>query len=115
MWDADAAGRRDGLRAETERRDMSQLKKRMVELGVRVLNRWKRRTNIERRLRLVERISLAPKQSLALIEAEGQKLLVAFASDGAPAFFALQEQVPAVRNPKPADASFSIPLLGGVD
>ncbi len=42
------------------------------------------------RLRLVERISLAPRQSLALVEAEGRRFLVATSADGATAFYPLQ-------------------------
>ncbi len=38
---------------------------------------------------LLERITLAPRQSLALIEADGHKLLVAIPPEGAPAFYAL--------------------------
>ena len=41
------------------------------------------------RLTLLERITLAPRQSLALVEAEGRKLLVATSPDGAPTFYAL--------------------------
>lgn len=41
------------------------------------------------RLALVERITLAPRQSLALVEAEGRRLLVATSPDGAPAFYSL--------------------------
>lgn len=41
------------------------------------------------RLALVERISLAPRQSLVLVEAEGRRILVALSPDGAPAFHAL--------------------------
>ena len=41
-------------------------------------------------LRLVERIALAPRQSLALVEAEGRRFLVATAQDGAPAFYPLE-------------------------
>ncbi len=44
------------------------------------------------RLELVERIALAPRQSLALIEAEGRRLLVATSPEGAPAFYALDER-----------------------
>jgi flagellar biogenesis protein FliO len=44
------------------------------------------------RLELLERIALAPRQSLALIEAEGRRLLVATSPEGAPAFYALDEQ-----------------------
>ena len=48
------------------------------------------------RLELLERISLAPRQSLALVEAEGRRFLVATSQDGAPAFCALD------RGPRPA-------------
>ncbi len=41
------------------------------------------------RLELLERISLAPKQSLALVEAEGRRFLVATSVEGGPAFYAL--------------------------
>ena len=43
------------------------------------------------RLRLIERIALAPRQSLALVEAEGRHFLVATSPEGAPAFHALEE------------------------
>jgi hypothetical protein len=42
---------------------------------------------------LVERIALAPRQSLALVEAEGRRFLVATSPEGAPAFYALDERV----------------------
>jgi flagellar biogenesis protein FliO len=45
------------------------------------------------RLALVERISLAPRQTLALVEAEGRRFLVASSAEGAPAFYPL-ESVP---------------------
>ncbi|HZL53784.1 MAG TPA: flagellar biosynthetic protein FliO [Terracidiphilus sp.] len=41
------------------------------------------------RLALLDRISLAPRQSLALVEAEGRRLLVATSPDGGPVFYAL--------------------------
>lgn len=41
------------------------------------------------RLELLERISLAPRQSLALVEAEGRRFLVATSAEGGPAFYAL--------------------------
>jgi hypothetical protein len=41
-------------------------------------------------LELVERISLAPRQTAALIEVDGQRLLVVTSSDGAPAIFPLK-------------------------
>jgi len=43
------------------------------------------------RLELVERIALAPRQSLALVEAEGRRILVATSAEGGPAFYALDE------------------------
>jgi hypothetical protein len=42
------------------------------------------------RLALVERIVLAPKQTLALVEAEGRRFLVASSAEGAPAFYPLE-------------------------
>ena len=57
---------------------------------------WDRLRNTQRgfrkpeaRLALVERITLAPRQTLALVEAEGQRFLVACSAEGAPTFFAL--------------------------
>lgn len=43
------------------------------------------------RLTLVERIALGPRQSLALVEAEGRRFLVATSAEGGPAFLALGE------------------------
>ena len=43
------------------------------------------------RLTLVERIALAPRQSLALVEAEGRRILVANSAEGGPAFYALDK------------------------
>jgi Flagellar biosynthesis protein, FliO len=42
------------------------------------------------RLALVERITLAPRQTLALVEAEGRRFLVASSAEGAPAFYPLE-------------------------
>lgn len=43
------------------------------------------------RLALLERIALAPRQSLALVEAEGRRILVATSAEGGPAFYPLDE------------------------
>jgi len=43
------------------------------------------------RLAVLERIALAPRQSLALVEAEGRRFLVATSPEGTPAFYALDE------------------------
>jgi flagellar biogenesis protein FliO len=42
-------------------------------------------------LALLERITLAPRQSLALVEAEGRRFLVATSAEGSPTFHALDE------------------------
>ena len=41
------------------------------------------------RLAVLERISLAPRQSLALVEADGRRFLVATSAEGSPAFYPL--------------------------
>ena len=41
------------------------------------------------RLALLDRISLAPRQSLALVEAEGRRFLIGTSPDGGPVFYAL--------------------------
>jgi flagellar biogenesis protein FliO len=55
------------------------------------------------RLAVLERITLAPRQSLALVEAEGQRFLVATSAEGTPAFYALDE--PASRTRRVQTAS----------
>ena len=57
-----------------------------------LLGRLKGRGRTQPRLELVERIALAPRQSLALVEAEGRRFLVATSPEGAPAFYALDER-----------------------
>jgi len=44
------------------------------------------------RLELLERIALAPRQSLALVEAEGRRFLVATSAEGGPAFYPLDRE-----------------------
>jgi hypothetical protein len=56
-----------------------------------LLARWHGRRRAEPRLALVERITLAPRQTLALIEAEGRRILVATSAEGGPAFYPLDE------------------------
>ena len=45
------------------------------------------------RLALLERITLAPRQSLSLVEAEGRRFLIATSAEGTPAFYALNERL----------------------
>jgi hypothetical protein len=82
---------------------------------------WLKRTRLRERqaprLALVERIALAPRQTLALVEAEGRRLLVAISADGSPAFLALDSEdqlrprrlqnankSPSSRTPKPTNS-----------
>ena len=71
-----------------------------------LLERMRSRPRAQPRLELLERIALAPRQSLALVEAEGRRILVATSAEGGPAFYSLNEkarsaaQVAAPRRPK---------------
>jgi flagellar biogenesis protein FliO len=47
-------------------------------------------------LALLERITLAPHQSLALVEADGRRFLVATSAEGSPTFHALGESAGAL-------------------
>jgi hypothetical protein len=58
-----------------------------------LLSRMRHSTQPEPRLALLERIALAPKQSLALVEAEGRRFLLATSAEGAAVFYALDEHV----------------------
>ena len=55
-----------------------------------LIARLRRRDVKQPRLALVERISIAPRQVIALIEADGQRVLVATAAEGAPTFYPLK-------------------------
>lgn len=57
-----------------------------------LLNRMRSGGQTRSRLELVERITLAPRHSLALIEAEGRRFLVATSPEGAPTFYPLDER-----------------------
>lgn len=60
-------------------------------LGAWLLDRLHGKGRAEPRLALLERISLAPRQSLALVEADGRRILVATSPEGGPAFYPLEE------------------------
>ncbi len=64
----------------------------LVRLVDRLLNRLHRKPLQAPRLTLLERINLAPRQSLVLVEAEGQKLLIALSAEAAPAFCVLDRE-----------------------
>jgi hypothetical protein len=48
-----------------------------------------KRTKAQSRLTVIERVTVAPRQSLLLVEADGQRVLVATSPDGTPAIFPL--------------------------
>jgi flagellar biogenesis protein FliO len=63
-------------------------------LALWLLGKLRRTRTSEPRMALIERISLAPKQSLALVEAEGRRFLVASSADGAATFYLIEDAVP---------------------
>ena len=67
-------------------------------LGAWLLERLRRRPRPQPRLALLERVTLAPRQSLALVEAEGRRFLLATSPEGGPAFYALDGQTPPAGN-----------------
>ena len=76
-------------------------------LGAWILNRFRGSGHARPRLALVERITLAPRQSLALVEAEGRRFLVATSVEGTPGFYPLDgEAVPGslIRSVRPRPA-----------
>jgi hypothetical protein len=68
-------------------------------VGVRgwLFNRFRRSPGLRPRLELIERITVAPRQSLVLVEADGRRFLVATSPEGAPAFYALDGGVTALQ------------------
>jgi len=70
-----------------------------------LLRRLRATRRHEPRLQLLERITLAPRQSLALVEADGRRLLVATSADGGPAFYALDSPATGMRRGPIRDSS----------
>jgi hypothetical protein len=58
-----------------------------------LLKRLRAARRSEPRLAVLERITLAPRQSLTLVEAEGRRFLVATSPEGTPAFYALDTTI----------------------
>ncbi len=54
-----------------------------------LLRRWRGSRTAAPRLKLLDRITPAPRQTLCLVEVDGRRVLLATSADGAPAFFAL--------------------------
>jgi len=57
-----------------------------------LLTRLGRQSRPQPRLMLLERITLAPRQSLALVETEGRRFLIATSAEGSPAFYSLDDR-----------------------
>lgn len=57
-----------------------------------VVNRLRHVRGAKPRMALVERITLGPRQTLAMVEADGRRILVATSPEGGPAFMALDER-----------------------
>ena len=55
-----------------------------------LLDRWRLRTRKTARLAVAERINIGPRQSLCLIEVDGERLLLASSPEGTPAFYPLK-------------------------
>jgi len=66
-----------------------------------VLSRLSRGRGGQPRLAMVERIPLAPRHSLALIEADGQRLLVATSSEKGSVFYKLDAAESCSRGTRP--------------
>lgn len=62
-----------------------------------LLNRWQKRAVRKPQLSVLEKITLAPRQTLALIEADGQRLLLATSAEGAATFHLLNSEAPSRR------------------
>jgi flagellar biogenesis protein FliO len=74
-----------------------------------LLARLRKDSQHQQRLELVERIALAPRQSLALVEADGRRFLVATSQDGAPAFYPLDVNVANVKRFSKVEADARLP------
>jgi hypothetical protein len=71
-----------------------------------LLAHWRNRGRVQPRLALLERISLAPRQTLSLVEAEGRRFLVASSPEGSPAFYPLDRRMPAAGARRPGRISW---------
>ena len=58
-------------------------------LGAWILQHLRRQSMSETRLVLLERVTIAPRQTVALIEADGRRVLVAASPECTPTFFPL--------------------------
>lgn len=57
-----------------------------------LLSRFNGQPMPKKRLALLERITLGPRQGVALIEVDGRNVLIATGPDGSPAFYPLEDR-----------------------
>jgi hypothetical protein len=84
----------NGMGGKTEAKPEQSLRRPLGGLAGWLLMRLRAVRRAPPRLAVLERIALAPRQSLALVEAEGRRFLVATSPEGTPAFYALDEPGP---------------------
>jgi hypothetical protein len=54
-----------------------------------LVSRWRSRGRTRPQLALLQRITLAPRQTLCLVEADGRRFLIASSPEGTPVFHSL--------------------------
>lgn len=94
MCPASGASTRWGELTLTDRNPIDASKRRFVSGGLAgwLLGRLARGPARKPRLALVERVALAPRQSVALVEADGRRFLVASSPEGGASFYPLDER-----------------------
>jgi flagellar biogenesis protein FliO len=79
------------MRERVELVQSSAMQGRVGGLAGWLIRKVRRIDRVQPRLAVLERVALGPRQSLALVEADGRRVLVAIAAEGGPAFFPLHE------------------------
>ncbi len=74
------------------REQVNEMAKRIGGWAGWLIARFDRRNQRQAELELLERIVLGPRQSLALVDAAGRRVLVAFSAEGGPVFYPLDDR-----------------------
>jgi hypothetical protein len=85
--------------SEPNKREAARIKSALGGLAGWFLARLRAARPAPARLAVLERIALAPRQSLALVEAEGRRFLVVTSAEGSPGFYALDDAARPQRAP----------------
>ncbi len=89
---------------------MTMMRANWISAAVRgFLRLWNHASAPPARLAVIERVSLAPRQSLALVEADGIRLLVATSPDASITFFPLSQQRSSSDSDEPLQARAEAP------